>query len=128
MPGRPLRLRAEARMSPRVRWSLSCRRARSPASVVACGLVDNCVDLLPEPVELDRGCAGEHQNGRLGRNEGTLPKRRQLPHWDAVTSHEKGLAPVEPPHYLAASIPELALRDRPRHPRSVGTRATSDGH
>jgi len=82
-------------------------------------LVENRIDVVPEPRTVEDWSAGEERDGCIGTHEPALPKRRQLADGDSGACDDEGLAAVERPHDLPALVPELSLTDLPRHTRSV---------
>jgi hypothetical protein len=82
-------------------------------------LIEDRVDVVPEPRTVVTGSACEESDGCVGAHEPTLPERSQLADRDAVAGDDERLAAVERTHDLAAFVPKLALADLTRHARSV---------
>jgi hypothetical protein len=83
-------------MSPRG-WRGSATRTRS--------LVENGIDVITEPLPLDRRCTRKSSDRSPRADELTLSKRCQLTDGNPVARDDEGLAAVERPHDLAALIP-----------------------
>jgi hypothetical protein len=74
-----------------------------------------CVEIAPQPFEVDRRCRGEDRQNGLGTHEPVGPQRRELPHWDTVAGDDIGRAFVEPAHDRATVVAQLTLGDLRHH-------------
>jgi hypothetical protein len=96
-------------------------------------VVDDRVDVRPEPVGCDGGRAGERGEGSLGGDEGAMAQRSELTDCHAVARHDKGLAAIERAHDVTAAVPQLPLGDLSGHDQNVARvlrrgRLTHRGH
>jgi len=78
-------------------------------------LVDRRVHVLPESRAGDARRTGKGRDGRLGRDERTLPHGDQIAHRYAVARHGERPALVEGSHDASALVPEFALGDAAVH-------------
>jgi hypothetical protein len=60
----------------------------------------------------------------LGLEKATTVEGSEFSDWHSITGDDEALALVDLSHDLPAFVPELSLRDFPRHSRNVALRAT----
>lgn len=78
-------------------------------------LVQDVIQVAPEPVELDRGRALEDADGSIRSNEPLVSKGDQLADWNAVPGDDERFATVKSAHDVAALVAEFPLSDLSVH-------------
>lgn len=82
-------------------------------------LVEQSVDVGPEPPEVEGWCACKDGDSSVGWNELALPERYQLADGHPVAGDDERLSAIERTHDLAALVAKLPLGDFPPHPSIV---------
>ena len=87
-------------------------------------LVRRGVEILDEPLTVDRGRSAEDRRHHRTVNQTMATQRPQLTDRDGVTRHDKGAAGVQFTHDPPAVVAQLSLANRLRHDPTVARSAT----